>query len=261
VTVGQFRTESTIKIKIKILDINDFVPEFERSSYQLNVSEETNVGLPLLTLATTNDNINEKGVLTYSIELGNENNVFSLIKQGDTRAFLTLQRSNLNFKIRSSYDLLVKVMDQDGLYSTANIQARVIPADIYSPRFTNSTYKFKVYENSEVSTFVGQVQAQIPSGLNYEDLTYKIISVQDSSTSETADNSKDFSLNYKTGNLYVATDRLDRENYDSVTLYVTASVGKFVDHAIIQIYIRDVNDNPPVFTRPFYQVNLKYLKF
>jgi len=252
VSVGQFKTESSVKIKIKILDINDIVPEFEKSVYQLNVSEVPTIGLPLLTLATTNNN--DKGLLVYSIELGNENDVFSLVKQGDTRAFLTIQRSNLNFKVKSAYELTVKVVDEEGLYSSASIHVRVIPDDVYSPRFTNSTYKFQVYENSEVSTFIGQVQAQIPSGLNYEDLTYRIITVQDSSTSETADNSKDFSLNYKTGNLYVATDRLDRENYDTVTLYVTASVGKLVDHAIVQIDIRDVNDNPPVFTRDFYQV-------
>lgn len=247
--VAHFTTESTVKIKIKILDINDLVPEFEHSVYNINVSESSTIGLPLLTL---NTNYNEESLLDYSIELGNENNVFSLIKQGDSRSFLTIQRSNLNYKKKSAYDLTIRVMDRDGLYSTASILASIIPADVYSPRFTSSIYKFRIRENSEINTFVGQLQAQIPSGVNYEELNYRIVSATGSSD----DKRKEFNLNYKTGNLYVATHSLDREHYDSITLYVTASVGQLVDHAIVQIDVEDANDNAPVFTRGFYEANV-----
>ena len=78
--VAHFTTESIVKIKIKILDINDLVPEFAQSVYRLNVSEVTTVGMPLLTLNTNNND--DEAMLEYSIELGNENDVFSLIKQG-----------------------------------------------------------------------------------------------------------------------------------------------------------------------------------
>jgi hypothetical protein len=65
-------------------------------------------------------------------------------------------------------------------------------------------------------------------------------------------------LDESTGKLFVS-NLLDRENYDAITLYVTAS-DKYKpyksDHAIIQIQIIDTNDNPPQFTRPDYQVNV-----
>lgn len=253
--IGKFISKSTVKIKIKILDINDLVPELEQSVYHINISEVSTVGLPILTLNTRNSN-DEDALLDYSIELGNENEIFSLIKQGNSRAFLTTQRSNLNYKQKSSYELTVKVMDQDGLYSTSLIKASVIPADIYSPRFSKGIYKFQVYENSELNTFIGQILAQIPSGQDYENLVYRIITVQGTASQAINDHTSDYNLNYKTGNLYVATNRLDREKYDSITLYVTANVGKFVDHAIIQIEIIDVNDNAPIFTRAFYEAKV-----
>ena len=142
-------------------------------------------------------------------------------------------------------------MDQDGLYSTSIVHANIIPADIYSPRFTKSIYKFKTTENSPANTLIGQISAHIPSGLEYENLVYQIITVQGS-----LEHNSDFSLNYKTGNLYVATNNLDREKYDLITLYVTASVGKLIDHAIIQVELIDANDNPPLFTRLSYNAKI-----
>ena len=158
---------------------------------------------------------------------------------------MSIQHSNLNYKKKSAYELIVKVMDTDGLYSTATIHANIIPADIFSPRFTKTIYKFQVLENSEINTLIGQVQAQIPSGQDSESLVYRLTSVPD----PTAAASSDFSLNYKTGNLYTSTSQLDRETSDTVTLTVTANVGKYVDHAVVQITVLDANDNRPVFTR------------
>lgn len=144
-------------------------------------------------------------------------------------------------------------MDTDGLYSTATIHVNIIPADIYSPRFTKSIYKFSVHENSEINTLIGQIQAQIPSGQDSESLVYRLISTQQvQDTGATTD----FSLNYKTGNLYVATSQLDRETSDTITLTVTANVGKYVDHAVVQITVLDVNDNRPVFTRTDYSARV-----
>lgn len=80
-SIGKFRTDSSVKIKVKVLDINDLVPEFAQSQYEVNISEVATIGLPLLTLNTKT--ALEEDQLEYSIELGNQENVFSLIKQGN----------------------------------------------------------------------------------------------------------------------------------------------------------------------------------
>ena len=247
------RDNSSVKVKVKILDINDQVPEFSQAVYHVNISEETTVGLPLLTLSINSVNKEAHSHLEYSIESGNENNVFALVRQGGSKAFLATQRSNLNYKRKPKYELLVKVMDQDGLYSTAIIHVSITPADLYTPRFTQSVYKFQVYENAPVDSLVGAIQAQIPAGTaDGAKLTYKIMTVDAAS-----DNSGlDFSLDDSTGMLYVA-NVLDREKSDAVTLYVTASLSpQLIDHAIVQLELLDINDNEPVFTRSSYHLDV-----
>ncbi len=53
---------------------------------------------------------------------------------------------------------------------------------------------------------------------------------------------------------------IDREKYDKITLYITASYrdrpNTRTDHAIVQLSILDTNDNPPLFTRKNYQANV-----
>ena len=147
------------QVKIKVLDMNDNVPEFSKADYTLNIGEEaTPVGLPLLTLNAASKDLNSE--LEYSIEAGNENDMFSLIKPENTRVFLTLKRSNLNYKKQANYSLQLKVMDAySGLYSLANVQVNVLPSKNLSPRFTKDTYVFKIKESAPLGSLVGSLAA------------------------------------------------------------------------------------------------------
>ena len=72
------------------------------------------------------------------------------------------------------------------------------------------------------------------------------------------DNAGDFKLDENDGNLYVA-NKLDREIYDSVTLYVIAAdngTPQRMDRALIKIKILDCNDNAPEFTKQNYSTSV-----
>jgi hypothetical protein len=263
---------STVKVKVKILDQTDNVPQFSRSFYKINISEEVAIGLPLVTLVVDNKDFDTQ--LEYSIETGNENNMFTLIKQSNKRVFLTLERSNLNYKKTSFYNLFIKVIDQDGLYSICNVQMDVTPNKNYMPRFTKDFYTFEVYENATIDTLVGNIPA-ITSD-NSTSIVYRLITNTDnlsiiglneeySGSNSFSKNhynvdhkAPDFRLNEFTGDLYIANS-LDRELYDTITLYVTVSDREKPyrsDHAIVQIKVIDTNDNQPVFTRQSYEIDL-----
>jgi len=265
---------STVRVKVKILDINDQVPLFAKSSYRINITEESSIGLPLLILSTKNIR-DLNSILEYTIESGNENDMFSLVKQDNDKAFLSLERSNLNYKKQSSYDLNVKVMDQDGLYSIANVKVAILPKDSNMPRFSQDIYSFQINENASINSLVGSIQASSPNSMDaYSSrIVYKLISNSETSYSNENLSGNDqsidqdsndlkqnyFKLDELTGNLFVSS-YLDREKYESITLYVTATnyndKNQLIDHAIVQIQILDVNDNPPVFTRQFYELNV-----
>ncbi len=256
-SINQSFLNSTVKVKVKILDINDIVPEFTKSSYRINVNEEAALGLPLITLNVNNNN-NPNSMLDYSFESGNDNDMFALIKQNNNRVYLTLERTTLNYKKQSFYDLYVKVMDQDGLYSICNVQINVIPNKNYSPRFTRDLFTFQINENAPKGTLIGNISAFDFDDMN-DDSSNNIIFKLITNTDQSEEHAKtDFYLDESSGKLYVS-NILDREKYDSITLYVTAS-DKFKpyksDHAVIQIQILDSNDNAPQFTRSFYQVNV-----
>jgi len=262
---------STVKVKVKILDQTDNAPQFSRSFYHINISEEVSIGLPLLTLVVDNKDFDTQ--LEYSIESGNENDMFSLIKQSNNRVFLTLERSNLNYKKASFYNLFIKVIEQDGLYSICNVKINVTPNKNYVPRFTKDFYAFEVYENASINTLVGNIPAIIYD--NYTSIVYRLITntenlsvigFNDDSSSRTltmnqndADfKTSNFRLDELTGDLYVL-NTLDRESYDTITLYVTVSDREKpyrTDHAIVQIKVIDTNDNQPIFTRQFYEFEL-----
>jgi hypothetical protein len=234
------------------------VPEFSKPYYTLNISEEAApIGLPLLTLTVKNKDLTSQ--LEYSIESGNENEMFSLIKPENNRVFFTLKRSNLNYKKKANYNLELQVMDSYGLYSITNLYVNVLPSKNLSPRFTKDTYVFKIKESAPVGSLVGVIsasfyQAEIDIG---SIVSYKIIVNTETDRTSTLVNIVDFRLDEQTGQLFVS-NLLDREKYSIVTLYVTAfdqSKPYRADHALIQIEILDVNDNKPVFTRQYYEID------
>ena len=243
ITATNFKSKSSVKVKVKILDSNEQVPQFAKKNYKLSISEDTAIGLPLLTLNVVNKDPNS--ILDFSIE--QEENLFSLIRQSSTGVFLTLEKSNLNFKKKSFYELNVRVMDQqDGLYSISKIEITVSPNIKYFPRFTQDVYSFRIYENSAINSLVGSLSTVSSDSQVIFRLTTATVT------------NNDFRLDDQTGNLYIA-NYLDREKYDSITLYVSVSYRDKnfrSDHAMIQIQIIDINDNAPVFTRLFYQANI-----
>lgn len=123
----------------------------------------------------------------------------------------------------------------------------------YFPRFIQDVFVFKVYENSPINTLIGTLTSVTSSE---SQVAYKLVS-----GALNENDMNDFRLDDQNGNLYVS-NLLDREKYDSITLYASASYRDKnfrSDHALIQIQIVDTNDNAPLFTRPFYVLDLRQL--
>lgn len=120
----------------------------------------------------------------------------------------------------------------------------------YFPRFIQDVFVFKVYENSPINTLIGTLTSVTSSE---SQVAYKLVS-----GALNENDMNDFRLDDQNGNLYVS-NLLDREKYDSITLYASASYRDKnfrSDHALIQIQIVDTNDNAPLFTRPFYEYSI-----
>lgn len=149
------------------MDVNDNVPEFSSKVYKITVSEDTTMGLPLLSLGIVNRETNAQ--LEFSLEPNDDDPTqqqqpFALIRpqssQRSNKVYLTLDRGYLSYKKRRAYSLLVKCVDLlDGLYSNALVEVRVQPNTNFRPRFERDIYRFDVWENATTGWLLGQVQA------------------------------------------------------------------------------------------------------
>lgn len=63
---------------VRLLDINDNPPEFERSMYSVNVREDTHVGMSLMRVYATSRDTGVNAEITYSITGGNEHGKFRI---------------------------------------------------------------------------------------------------------------------------------------------------------------------------------------
>ena len=178
------------------MDINDNVPEFAQKTYTISVSEDTTMGLPLLSLNIINRDSNAQ--LEFSIELDDSSSAtttaqpFTLLRPQPTQSnkvYLTLDRSYLNYRKRRSYQLRVKCVDLlDGLYSSALVEVRVQPNTNFRPRFERDIYRFDVWENATVGWLLGQIQAIGDSSgdqNHLQTIVYKLVS-NDLAESDTA---------------------------------------------------------------------------
>ncbi len=234
---------STVNVRVSVLNINENILfKFENESYYLNASEEAIIGLQILTLNIIND---KKTVLNFLISSGNSDNIFIVNKLSNTKAQVVLSNT-LDYRKQSEHHLIIKAIDQSGLYATSNVFIAVLPINAQQPRFTKDLYDFTVYENASVGALVGNINAIDGDFGDNGRIKYSL------------DNAGDFKLDENDGNLYVA-NKLDREIYDSVTLYVIATdngTPQRMDRALIKIKILDCNDNAPEFTKQNYSTSV-----
>ena len=235
---------SSVNVNVKVINVNqNYLFRFENHNYFLNASEELIVGSQILTLNVVNL-IDKNSTLHYLINTGNYDNCFSIVKISNTRAQISLG-CTLDYRKRAQHSLIIKVIDNSGLYATANLEINVIPANSQQPRFTKDLYDFSVYENATIGTLIGSINAIDGDFGDNGRIRY------------TLDNSIDnefFKLDENYGGLYVDS-KLDRETHDFFTLYVTATdngIPQRMDRALIKVKILDCNDNKPQFTRNNY---------
>ncbi|XP_022080540.1 uncharacterized protein LOC110973761 [Acanthaster planci] len=235
----QTTTTTTI---ITIQDTNDNNPIFPNGPYDLATSEASPVGFQVTVVMA--EDIDQNAMLTYRIIGGNINGTFFI---NPTNGEILITKP-LDFETRTAYNLTVQVSDQDGRTGTTYVVINVMDANDQGPVFLRQPYLFDVYENVDLGTEIGHVEAvdADPDPSNSQ-LTYHILSSVPASAP--------FVINQTTG-VITSTGILDREMQDSYMLTVevrnTRSVPGEEDVTYklstpVTITILDVNDNTPVF--------------
>ncbi|CAL1535045.1 unnamed protein product [Lymnaea stagnalis] len=230
-------------LRINVIDENDNNPVFGRAFYTFDIAENSDTGYVIGRLLATDADSGNNGYVIYEItsqwgqdyfQLDNNRGTFTLIKA-------------LDFEERQLYTLRVVAKDQGSQPRSAEVVVYMNVKDVNDnqPTFDPMSYYKEVLEDASVLTILVNVSAtDIDSGLNGV-VRYSLL----------GNYSSKFAIGPINGSIYTVAS-LDREQVALYNVIVMATdqapnaKDRLYTTATVQIKLKDVNDNPPVFTSP-----------
>ena len=240
----------SISIEVFVNNVNNHAPQFERSSIEKTVSEETAVGVVILTAHATDADNATNDAVTYSILSRNDNGAFTI----DPLFGEISIRTPLDFETQSEYLLTIIATDTGSPQRESQplqVTIRLKNENDERPIFTASNYNFTLVENS-AAMVVGQVNAT-DRDINEEERRFGTVSYSMGSNDY-------FTVDERTGEVR-SMEVIDRDTLqsDSITFTVIASDGGWVPlttTATVSVTILDQNDNPPRFSQDQYLISI-----
>ncbi|GCB68571.1 hypothetical protein scyTo_0008247, partial [Scyliorhinus torazame] len=231
---------STAIVQVAVTDINDNAPNFVNEIYRGSVRESDSPGEVVAVLSTRDDDRSEiNRQVSYYITGGNPKGKFALgLVQNEWKVYV---KRPLDREEQDIY--LLNITATDGLFvSKAVVEVRVLDANDNSPICDQVTYTMTIMEDiapNRVILRIGAHDADI--GSNAE-IRYSLHGA----------GSDKFFLEPENGELKTLS-ALDREETEVYNLIARASDGggRFCQSGII-LLLKDVNDNPPVFSSSHY---------
>ncbi|XP_063190601.1 neural-cadherin-like isoform X3 [Chroicocephalus ridibundus] len=243
-------------IIINVMNKNDETPVFSINEYYGSIIEELD-GLPVFVLQVmANDpDSNVDGDLRYSLHGHGAADIFTI----DEKTGSIYSHKMLDREERALWRFVVLATDEggEGLTGFADVIINVWDINDNAPMFMcmPDDCNGSVFENSPADTLVmemGAVDRDDPNvGLNAV-LTYRITeNVKNEFGTDM------FNINPNTGTIHVAGGMLDRERTENYFLTVEArDGGGLTGTGTATIWIADVNDHVPKFTKEMWQATI-----
>ncbi|XP_017769468.1 PREDICTED: fat-like cadherin-related tumor suppressor homolog isoform X4 [Nicrophorus vespilloides] len=231
---------TTVIVRLK--DYNDSPSVFKKKFYQSAVNEDALPGTVVLSLETTDADVDLNTPVEYYITAGDPSSQFQIRQTGEVYVVKPLDRETV-----SSYELDIIVTD--GMFTdTTKVAITILDANDNPPYCLMYRYRQVLSEGIMPGSFVLNVLANDIDDQENSKLRYIL----------TGDGSENFSLDKDTGYLKTVTN-LDRENQNKYLL--TAHVqdrehSEWECTSRIELMVSDLNDNAPQFSLPYYSVSL-----
>ncbi|XP_048389781.2 protocadherin-23 isoform X5 [Stegostoma tigrinum] len=250
---GNPALKSITSVLIQIQDINNNIPQFAQTIYNISVNEEATTGIILLSFsALDHDWTRKNAYVDYSIIGGNEQNKFHIentIIQMENQYHVIgklLLKNVLDRELTNSYSLVMCASDRGNpsLNSTTIVLITVLDFNDNPPVFNSLEYHAEVLENTPVKNKLVQVSAYDHDEGANADIKYSIISGNEKGY---------FRLDPKMGFVELKLP-LDYEEVSKFMLTIQAVDGGITNQnmaiSILYINVLDDNDNVPYFVVP-----------
>ena len=237
---GVPQLNSTLAVRIVVLDVNDNSPQFLSKSFNFSLREHTANGTVLGRTVAVDKDIGSNAVLTYVIQSGAGAQYFKIdSKTGDLLVkrpidFETLMATRSSSLV--SFSVLVHDINAAQHQDFAQVNVEVIDVNDNRPSFLQSTYTGYVQENS-LGALVMTVGA-IDKDMGTNGMIHYALP---------SDHKSIFRINSTTGELYTRSP-LDREKQAMYKFNVSAidgGVPALRSDVPLTVYVSDVNDWAP----------------
>lgn len=241
---GSPAQRSEVMVRVLVNDTNDNPPSFNQPLYEAFVNELAPRGQFVTCVQASDADISDFDRLRYSILSGDDRMNFLMDPK---TGVISLSHQHLQ-RMQQIYMLNVSV--SDGLFtSMAQVNIRILGANLYNPVFSQRFYLAEIQENVPIGAKVIQVQATDEDFGVFGQITYSFIS----------DLGKALFIIGADGVITTA-QQLDRENPMNKDIVVTVMAldgGGRTSFCNVRVMLTDENDNAPLFRAAEYRVSIK----
>ncbi|XP_024906692.1 protocadherin Fat 4 [Pteropus alecto] len=239
--LGSPPQSSVARVNVSLLDLNDNSPVFYPVQYFARIQENEPGGSYITTVSATDPDLGLNGTVKYSISAGDRSRFQVSAQSGVISTRMALDREE-----KTAYQLQIVATDGGNLQSSnqAIVTITVLDTQDNPPVFSQAAYSFVVFENVALGYHVGSVSASTMD-LN-SNISYLIT---------TGDQKGMFAISRVTGQLTTAS-MIDREEQSFYQLKVVASGGTVTGDTMVNITVKDLNDNSPHFLQAVESVNV-----
>ncbi|XP_062916694.1 protocadherin-19 isoform X2 [Mobula hypostoma] len=243
----------TAQLNIKVIDSNDNYPVFEQTAYTVNVLENAPVNSLVIDLNASDPDEGTNGEIVYSFNSYVSDKTRQLFKLEPRTGAITV-KGNIDYEEGSIYEIDVQAKDlgPNSIPAHCKVTVNVVDVNDNVPVITLFSVSSETVEVSEAAPpgyVIGLVRvSDRDSGANGRvqckllgDVPFKL-------------------QEYESFYTILVDGRLDREQRDLYNLTILAKDGgspSLQSTKSFTVRITDENDNPPHFTKPFYQVSVR----
>ena len=235
-------------VDVKVDDVNDIPPQFEKDRYYFDVKENEYEGIIFGKVFARDNDQGINADVSYEIIGGSEIQDTFVIdsKTGE----LSLKRK-LNYLYDQIYHFSANAYDHGSpsLSSKTTLTVNIIDVNNNAPIFDDEQFTVSVRENVKVGKQIYQLNARDDdSGINAE-LLFRIVGGNEAGY---------FELDSENGALK-SSKSLDREKVDNFELIIEAEdkgSPSLAGSCTVTVLVSDVNDHTPTFERNVFTVSL-----
>ncbi|KAG8429055.1 hypothetical protein GDO86_018399 [Hymenochirus boettgeri] len=225
---------------------------------QVSILEHTSAGTSLFTVTATDLDSGDNGRISYKI-LSPESGAFAIYPENGTLFATQVMELDPQAPL---VDVLVEARDHGSpsLASLTTVQFLVVDVNDHAPTFSQSQYRASVPEDLPLGSTVLVLEVT-DTDLTQENsgLDYTILSGNTGNAFQVQSGMRFWNGHFQQIGSLILTDTLDFETVSFYNLTLAASDRGLPQksHSVpVFITVLDVNDNPPVFPRPQYNVLL-----